>query len=129
MRRPARRRIAERCFDFAASEKRAQLVIRVAREKLAQIFSRPARNQIVAQQALDSIGRFFRRASVSDWTPEARVLTYAATQAEVVRVNHLAVDLDLLAFHANICKAVLAATVGAAGHVQPELLIELRELF
>src|SRR5215471_15418214 len=128
MRRPARRRIAERCFDSAASEKRAQLVIRVAREKLAQIFSRPARNQVVTQQPLDSIGRFFRRASVSDWTPEARVLTYAAAQAEVVRVHQLAVDLDLLAFHANICKAMLATTVGTSGNVQSELLIELREL-
>ena len=55
------------------------------------------------------------------------MLAYGSAQAEVVRVGQLAFVLDLLAFHADVGDPVLAAAIRAAGHIQPELLIELRQ--
>src|SRR6185295_18794219 len=51
----------------------------------------------------------------------------AAADAEVVRVDDRAVDLDLLALDAEVGDPVLAAAVRAARDVDPELLIEARQ--
>ena len=40
--------------------------------------------------------------NVSDWAREAGVLAHGASQAEIIGIHHLAVDLDLLAFQSNI---------------------------
>ena len=54
------------------------------------------------------------------------MLADRSAEAEVVGVGQLAFVLDLLAFDADVGDPVLAAAVGAAGDVEPELLIELR---
>ena len=55
------------------------------------------------------------------------MLAHCSAEAEVVRIGQLAFVLDLLAFDADVGNPVLAAAVGAAGHMQLELLIELRQ--
>ncbi len=55
------------------------------------------------------------------------MLADRSAEAEVVGVGQLALVLDLLAFDADVGDPVLAAAVGAAGDVEPELLIELRQ--
>ena len=54
------------------------------------------------------------------------MLSHGTADAEVERVDHLAVDLDLLALQADVGDPVLAAAVGAAGHVDSQLLVEAR---
>ena len=50
-----------------------------------------------------------------------------AAHAEVVGIDHLAINFCLFAFEADIGDPVLAATVGASGHVQLQVLIEAGE--
>jgi hypothetical protein len=57
----------------------------------------------------------------------ACVLADRSAEAEVVGVGELALVLDLLAFDADVGDPVLAAAIGAAGDVQLELLVELRQ--
>src|SRR5581483_3685469 len=52
-----------------------------------------------------------------------------AADAEVVSIEQAIVDLDLLAFDTDVGDPVLAATVGAPGHVKLQVLIEIRETF
>ena len=54
----------------------------------------------------------------------ARMLADRSAQTEVIGVGELALVLDLLALDADVGDPVLSAAVGAAGDVQPELLIE-----
>ena len=54
-------------------------------------------------------------------------LADAAAHAEIVGVDHSAVLLDFFAFDADVGDPVLAATVGASGDVQFELLFEAGE--
>ncbi len=52
-----------------------------------------------------------------------------AADAEVVRVLHATIDFDFLAFDAEVGDPMLAATVGASGDVQFQLLVESGQTF
>jgi len=54
------------------------------------------------------------------------VLSHAAADAEVIRVDHRAFDLGLLAFDAEVRDPVLTAAVRTAGDVDLQMLIEAR---
>ena len=53
--------------------------------------------------------------------------TNRTPQAEVVSILHLAVDFQFLAFNADVGDPMLTATIGAAGDVQFQVLIEARQ--
>ena len=55
------------------------------------------------------------------------MLAHGAAKAEVISVHQRAIVLYLLALQADVGDPVLPAAVGAAGHIQLELLIELRQ--
>ncbi len=82
------------------------------------------RRKIGAQQAFNRFGAIFGRGTVADLAGDGGVLADGATDAEVERVDHLAVLLDLLPLEANVCDPALAAGVGAAGDMQLDLLVE-----
>ena len=96
------------------------------RNQARKIFFGPAVGQVLAQQALDGFGHQRRGAAIADRARDGCVLADRSAEAEVVSVGQLALVLDLLAFDADVGDPVLAAAVGAAGDVQPELLVELR---
>src|SRR5580704_19425436 len=93
----------------------------------AQILVRSAFRKIGAQQPLQSRRYFGRWYPIPDRPRHGGIFTYCSADAEVVSIHHLAFMLDLLAFQANIGDPVLAASIGAARHVQFQLLIELRD--
>src|SRR5947207_10550257 len=126
MRRPARRWIAHHRLALFAGQESAQLSFRVAREELPQVLFRRALDQVLAQEPFYGLRRFLRRAAKANRTRECRVLANAAAYAEIVGIYHLAVDLYLLAFHADVRQPVLPATVRASGHIEAQLLVELR---
>ncbi len=56
-------------------------------------------------------------------------LPEASAHANVVGIDHFAVDPDFLSFDTDIGDPVLAATIGAAGDVEFQLLIETGDAF
>ena len=55
------------------------------------------------------------------------MLAHRTAEAEIVGIGQLAFMLDLLALDADVGNPVLSATVRAAGNMQPELLVKLRQ--
>ena len=93
----------------------------------AQILFGLALGEVVAQQALDGFRHQRRGAAIADRARDGSVLADRSAEAEVEGVGELALVLDLLAFDADVGDPVLAAAIGAAGDVQAELLVELRQ--
>src|SRR5262245_5041869 len=83
----------------------------------------------MSQQALYRIRQNAGTAAVADRAGDGRDLPEAAAHAEVVGIDKFAILFDLLAFDADIGNPVLSATVGAAGYVQLDLLVEARQSF
>src|SRR5262249_31358567 len=79
------------------------------------------------KQTFDRVGDFRRGAPIANRPRNGSKLPQASADAEVVRIDHLSVGLYFLAFNADISDPVLAATVGAAGDVQFDLLFEAGE--
>ena len=79
------------------------------------------------KETLDCVGHIGGGAAVAYRTGDGGEFAYAATDAEIVGVDHFAVDLDFLTFEADVGDPVLAAAVGAAGDVDAELLLEAGE--
>src|SRR5271170_8221527 len=94
------------------------------RKKLAKVFVLRTFALIRREQALDGVRNVGCGAAVANGSRNGGELPEAAAYAEVVGIDHLAVDSDFLAFNADVGDPVLAATVGAAGDVEFQLLIE-----
>src|ERR1019366_7804828 len=96
-------------------------------EEPAQIFVLFPRHEVTIQQTLDSVRDFCGRAAISHRTRNGLMQANRAANAEVIGVDELPVLLDLLALKPEIGDPVLAATVGASGDVQLEMLLEARQ--
>src|ERR1700731_2539260 len=96
----------------------------MATEKLTQIFVSFALGIESFEQPFNRVGHGVGGAAVAYWASDSSELAHAAANTEVVRVDHFAVLFDFLAFNADVSDPVLAATVGASGDVQFELLFE-----
>jgi len=79
------------------------------------------------EEAFDSVGNFLCGAAIADGARDTGVGTDSTTDAEVVGVDHLAVHPGFLAFEADVGGPMLAAAIGAAGDVQLQLLLIIRE--
>jgi hypothetical protein len=77
------------------------------------------------KKARDGIGNFIGAAPEANGTRNGSDVANTATNAEIVGVDQFAIDLDFLAFDADVGDPVLAATIGAAGDVQFELMLEI----
>src|SRR5665213_2116905 len=122
-----RRSVALHGVDDFAVEQGAKGIVVVAREVGAKVFFGLATGEVGLKQALDSIGNVFGSGTVAQRARSAGVFADGSADAEVEGVYELAILLDLLAFKSNIGYPVLAATVGAAGNVQLDLLVEAGE--
>src|SRR6516165_6507210 len=119
--------VSESEFGTAAGEDVAKVLDRVSREKVLQSLLRMTLILENMEKALDSVRDFVSAAAVTDRPGNGSGLPDAAANAEVVGIHHFAVDLDFLAFDANVRDPVLAATIGATGNVELELPLEVRE--
>ena len=124
MRYPAGRGITQHGRQVLSGKKTPKCCFRMPREKLAQVLYTMAIFKIAAQQALDGIWHFARRATITHGTAKARVLSHGAAQTEIVSVLNSTVDLELFAFEPDIGDAVLAATVRAARDMQLQVLVK-----
>src|SRR5216683_665658 len=123
----ASRRVAFNWSDEFPGQPSTNLLVRVAREKSPQILSGYALLVEFTQQPLDGVRHFRRRAAITDGPCDRRKLAHAATNAEVIRVDHPAIDFQLFAFDADVRDPVLAAAIRASGDVQLELLLKPRQ--
>src|ERR1051326_891267 len=96
------------------------------REKLPQVLCATSLVKIATQQPLNRIRHLTRRATITHGTAKAGVFTHGAAKAEVVSVLDPAANFELLPFQSDICNAMLAATVRAAGNIELQLLVKLR---
>lgn len=77
----------------------------------------------IREKADDGGGDFVGYAAVADGTRDGGDLADAATDAEVVGVDHFAVNFHFLALDADVGNPVLAAGVGAAGDVETDVVL------
>ena len=126
MRHGTRRNIPCHGFRNLPRQEHADLVIRMSRKKLPQVFTGIANFFEISQQALDCVWHFRRGAAIPYRTGNRGKFAHRATDAEVIRVHHLAAHFDFLAFQADVRDPMLAAAIRASGNVQLQLLVESR---
>src|SRR5437763_10404485 len=124
VRRAPGRLVARDRLDELAGEEPAQVVIGVARGEMPEGLARQTVGQEGAQQPLDCREDVRRGQAEPDRAGDRLVEADGAADAEVVGVHERAVHLDLLPLDAEVGDPVLAAAVGAAGDVDPEVLLE-----
>ena len=110
-----------------AVELGAEVLVGGAGEVGAEVFFGLAGGEVAAEQALDGGGGVFGGGAVAEGARRTGVLADGSADAEVEGVLELAVNLELLAFEADVGDPVLAAGVGAAGDVELDLLVEAGE--
>src|SRR5690242_6410059 len=115
--------------DNVACEHGANFFVALPGQKLAKALLRVAAGLVGRDEALDGVRHFGGWAAVTDGARNRSNFAEAAAHAEVVGVHHFSFVLDFLAFDADIGDPVLAATVGAAGDMQLDLLVEAGEAF
>src|SRR5580704_3550527 len=96
----------------------------MARKELAEIFFRSAIFVELLEETLDRVGDIGGGAAVAYRPGDRGEFAYASADAEIVGIDHFAVELDFFALEADVGDPVLAATVGAAGDIDAELLLE-----
>ena len=111
----------------SAAEQAFQLFIRCASKIPAQCFIVLPLVEIAAQQPLHGLGNLSCEATIGQWTRDAGMSADSAADGEQVGIDQPAIGLDLFAFETDVRYPVLAAAVGAAGNMQPQWLIELRQ--
>src|SRR5262249_16623971 len=104
----------------------AQLFIGVPRRERAKRVAVLALAEIASQQALDRVGHLGRRCTIADGPRRVLVLAHTAADAEIVGVDHRALDLRLLPLDTQVGDPVLAAAIGTAGDVDLQVLVEAR---
>src|SRR5580704_7413064 len=119
------REIAVDRSDETPRKNRADIFVRMTCEKALQILSGLAALVKFRQQTFDRIGNIRRRAAISDRMRDRGKLANASANAEVIRVHHAAIHLDLLAFDADVGDPMLSAAIRAAGDVDPELFLKI----
>src|SRR5580658_9126415 len=114
-------------LEHRAGKLFAQLLVAGAGKISAQVFTRVASLQVATEQPFQRIRHFGCQAAVPNWPGDLLMQAYRAADAKVVSVFELAPMLDLLAFDADVGDPMLSAAIGAAGHVQLQLLVEARQ--
>src|SRR5271169_3616351 len=97
------------------------------RKKSLEGLARFALRMEEIQETLDSVRDFVRRATVAHRASDGRDFADAATDTEVVGIDHFAARFDFLAFDPDIRNPVLAAGVRAARDVQSEFVLVIGE--
>jgi len=108
----------------AARQDGAENIVGVASEEMLKRFTMAAIGLECVKKTRDGIGNFIGAAPEANRTRDGSDVANTAANAEIVSVDKLTIDLDFLAFDADVGDPVLAATVGAASDVQFELMLE-----
>src|SRR5215469_13500331 len=82
--------------------------------------------QVPAQQPLNRLRAILCGSTVSNLPCNSSIFAHRSADAEIERVDHLSILLDLLALKPNVRNPRLPARVRASRHMQSDLLIELR---
>jgi hypothetical protein len=109
----------------AARQDGAENIVGVAGEEMLKRFTMAAIGLKCVKKARDGIGNFIGAAPEANGTRDGSDVANTAANAEIVGVDQFAIDLDFLALDADVGDPVLAATIGAAGDVQFELMLEI----
>src|SRR5215472_7792451 len=96
----------------------------MARKEATQVFPAVAVVQVKTEQPFDGVGNLRGGTAIAYRTRKAGVFPHGSAQAKVVCVLQDAIHFDPLSFQAYVSQPMLAATVGAPGHVEPQLLVE-----
>jgi len=103
----------------------AKDIIGVAGEEMLERFAGVAIGLERVEKPRDGVGNFIGAAPETNGTRDGSDVADAAADAEIVGVDKLAIDLDFLSFDADVGDPVLAATIGAAGDVKFDLMLEI----
>jgi hypothetical protein len=117
--------VADGNENGAARQDGAKNIVGVARQEMLEIFAGVAIGLERVQKAWDGVGNFIGAAPETNGTRYGSDVADAATNAEIVGIDKFAIDLDFLAFDANVGDPVLTATIGAAGDMQLELMLKV----
>jgi hypothetical protein len=117
--------VADSDEGCAASQDGTKNVVGVAGEEMLERFAGAAVGLEGVEKAGDGVGNFIGPAPEANGTRDGSDVTDTAADAEIVGVDQLAIDLDFLALDADVGDPVLAATIGAAGDVKFELMLEI----
>src|SRR6202012_2563289 len=77
-------------------------------------------------QPLNRLRAILRGRTIPNLPCNAGILAHRSANAEIKRVDQLAILLDLLSLKPNVRNPRLPARVRASRHMQPQLLVELR---
>src|SRR5580693_3616717 len=99
----------------------------VAGEVGAEVLAWFALLEVTGQQAFEGCWNLGGRNTITNRATDGGMLAYGSADTEVKGVHHFSFVLDLLSFQTDVGDPVLAAAVGAAGHMQLELLVEAGE--
>src|SRR5262247_2075685 len=124
---PSQRDVALDGGGGLARQHVADLLVGVRGAELPEVLTRASLGEERAQEPLDRSGHLGGGHTIADGTRYSRVGADRAAHAEVVGVHQPPVDLQLLALEAEIGDPVLAATIGAAGDVDLQVLLESRQ--
>ena len=114
-------------FGGAAREGGAECVGGMAREEFLEGLVPFAVDVEEIQEARDGVGDFVGGATIADGPGDGGDLADAAAYAEVIGIDHFAVELDFFTFDADVGDPVLAAGIGAASDVESKLLLIIGE--
>jgi hypothetical protein len=98
-----------------------------ARQEVLERFSGVAILVEMLEETSDGVGDLGGNAAITDGARDGSDLANAAANAEVVSVNHLAIELDFFAFDADVGDPMLSAGIGAAGDVKAKIFLIVRE--
>src|SRR5438128_2180908 len=125
-RRAPRRGVARYRRHRLTRQQAAQFFIGVPRRERAERVAVLPLAEIASQQALDRVGHLGRRRTIADGPRRVLVLAHTAADAEIVGVDHRALELRLLPLDTKVGDPVLAAAIGTAGDVDLQVLVEAR---
>src|SRR5260370_18647308 len=114
-------------IDDGAVELRPQAVVVRTRKVRPQVFIGLPVSEIRSQKPLDGRGYVLCGSAVAQRTGCARIFANRSANAEVEGIHESSILLDLLALESNVGDPVLSAGVGAARHVQLDLLVKARQ--
>jgi len=117
--------VADGDESWSARQDGAKNVVGVAGEEMLQSLAGVPIGFERVEKSRDGVGNFIGAAPKANGTRDGSDVANTAANAEIVGFDQFAIDLDFLALDADVGDPVLAATIGAAGDVQFELMLEI----
>ncbi len=117
--------VADGDGDNCSGEDGSKDIVGVASEEMLERFAGATIRLEGVEETRDGLRNLIGAATVADRTRDGSNVADTAADAEIVGVDKFAIDLDFFALDADVGDPVLTATVGAAGDVEFELMLEI----